>query len=88
VSPARAGAAIVLALVCAACTSPEARRTRGGGRGADVANRDPVVRMHAGSEMFFKTPCLLPEKPCTGPAQASGLPGDFPEPERKAEDRK
>ena len=72
----------------AGCVSPEARRTRGGGSGADIRNRDPVVEMHAGSRMYFETPCLLPEERCTGPAPASGLPGDFPEPQRKAANRK
>jgi hypothetical protein len=68
------------ALAATACRSPEAARVRGGGPGADVKNRDPVVQMHAGSRMYFKTPCLLPEERCTGPRPASGLPGDFPSP--------
>lgn len=76
----RVGGAAVTMLVLGACTSPEARRTRGGGPGADVGNRDPIVEMHAGSQMYFKTPCLQPSKQCTGPRQASGLPGDFPVP--------
>ena len=72
---------ITLAAVAAtACRSPEAERTRGGGPGADVRNRDPVVQLHAGSRMYFKTPCLLPDEQCTGPRPASGLPGDFPTP--------
>ena len=78
------GAAIALA----GCASPEAQRTRGGGSGADIHNRDPLIEMHAGSRMYFETPCLLPEESCTGPAPASGLPGDFPEPRRKAANRK
>ena len=76
------------ALALAGCVSPEAQRKRGGGPGADIRNRDPVVEMHAGSRMYFETPCLLPEERCTGPAPASGLPGDFPEPPRKAANRK
>ena len=78
------GAAIALA----GCVSPEARRTRGGGSGADIRNRVAVVEMHAGSKMYYETPCLLPEESCPGPAPASGLPGDFPEPRRKATNRK
>ncbi len=60
-------AVIVGLLALAACTSPEAERTRGGGPGADVGNRDPVVEMHAGSVIYYETPCetTLPE--CTGP---------------------
>jgi hypothetical protein len=79
---ARLAAACVVgaALALTACTSPEAQRGRGGGPGGDVRNRDPIVQMHAGSRMYFETPCLLPEERCTGPRQASGLPGDFPEP--------
>jgi hypothetical protein len=51
---------VLLALLLAACTSPEAERVRGGGPGADVGNRgDPVV-MHAGSEPYAKTPKLIP----------------------------
>jgi hypothetical protein len=63
-----------------ACRSPEGERVRGGGAGGDVRNRDPIVQMHAGSRMYYETPCLLPEKQCRGPRPASGLPGDFPDP--------
>jgi hypothetical protein len=61
-----------------ACQSPEGKRGRGGGPGGDVRNRDPIVELHAGSVMYHKTPCLLPNDQCTGPKPASGLPGDFP----------
>jgi hypothetical protein len=47
-------AAAVAAL--AGCTSPEATRTRGGGPGADVGNRPQDVKLHEGSEPFWKTP--------------------------------
>jgi hypothetical protein len=67
------------AALCTACQSPEAKRTRGGGAGADVQNRDPIVELHAGSVMYHRTPCLLPNDKCTGPKPASGLPGDFPD---------
>ena len=40
----------------AACTSPEARRTSGGGPGADTGNRSETVEMHEGSRPFWKTP--------------------------------
>jgi hypothetical protein len=48
-----------LVVACAAfagCASPEATRTRGGGPGADVGNRPTVVKMHEGSQPFWKTP--------------------------------
>jgi hypothetical protein len=80
----RCPGSVVLALsaviVAGACTSPEATRRRGGSAGADVRNRDRVVQMHAGSRMYYDTPCLMPDERCTGPQQASGLPGDFPQP--------
>ena len=66
-----------------ACASPEAKRTRGGGPGADVKNRGAVVQLHAGSRMYYKTPCLMPDDKCTGPLPESGLPGDFPKPKSK-----
>ena len=72
--------AVAALLVPAACRSPEGQRARGGHAGADVKNRDPVVQLHAGSRMYYETPCLLPEERCTAPQQASGLPGDFPVP--------
>jgi hypothetical protein len=46
----------------AACTSPEATRTRGGGPGADVGNRSEHVEMHAGSQPYWETPQLIPAK--------------------------
>ena len=39
-----------------ACASPEATRSRGQGPGADLGNRPRVVRMHEGSDPFWKTP--------------------------------
>jgi hypothetical protein len=67
----------------AACTSPEASRTRGGGPGADIRNVDARIQMHAGSRMYHQTPCLIPDERCTGPLPSSGLPGDFPAPTRE-----
>lgn len=78
----RLGAPLLAAslLVLAACVSPEARRVRGGGAGADVGNRQPFVHLHGGSRMYARTPCLLPRGECPGPLPASGLSGDFPPP--------
>ena len=65
---------IVIAMLigCAAlpaCTSPETTRSRGQGPGADVGNRPPVVKMHEGSEPFWKTPKRIPgEHPPLEPA--------------------
>jgi hypothetical protein len=51
---------LLLALIgCAAiagCESPEAARVRGGGLGGDINNRPALVRMHEGSDPFWKTP--------------------------------
>jgi hypothetical protein len=49
----------MLLIGCAAfssCVSPETTRTRGGGPGADVGNREQRVKMHEGSDPFWKTP--------------------------------
>lgn len=64
----------------AACSSPEAVRTRGGGPGADIGNRRAAAQLHGGSRMYARTPCLLPKAECPGPLPHSGLPGDFPAP--------
>jgi hypothetical protein len=54
----------------AACASPEATRTRGGGPGADVGNRTKIVQMHEGSKPFTKTPKLIPaQSPPLGTAE-------------------
>lgn len=50
------------------CSSPEAKRVRGAADGADVHNRKPVVEMHAGSDPYYRTPCLLPDDECTEPS--------------------
>ena len=34
------------------CASPETGRTRGGGPGADMGNRNKFVEMHEGSQPF------------------------------------
>jgi hypothetical protein len=46
----------------AACASPEATRTRGGGPGADVSNRTKFLEMHGGSLPFWKTPQIIESK--------------------------
>ena len=53
---------VLLAIVAASaagCTSPESRRTRGGGPGADSGNRPAAVKMHEGSDPFAKTPTRI-----------------------------
>ncbi len=59
-------------LLLAACASPEAGRTRGGGRGADVNNRAQPVELHAGAEPFHETPCVTEPVECTGPPNVFG----------------
>lgn len=56
----------------AACGSPEAERVRGGDPGADPGNRDEVVEMHRGAEMYADTPCLTSLPDCDGPQPVSG----------------
>jgi hypothetical protein len=47
---------LVGSIALAGCESPEAGRSRGSGAGADVGNRPPAVKMHEGSQPFWKTP--------------------------------
>jgi hypothetical protein len=49
----------IIAAAVAACTSPEADRSRGGGPGADMGNRSSIVRMHEGSHPFEQTPKII-----------------------------
>lgn len=53
---------LVLLCALAACTSPETGRSRGG-PGADVGNRTKFMRMHEGSDPFYKTPSLIRSQP-------------------------
>jgi hypothetical protein len=53
---------LIAVTALAACVSPEAMRTRGGGPGADVGNRGKVVEMHEGSQPFWKTPQIITAK--------------------------
>ena len=68
-------ALIVVFLFIAACVSPETTRTRGGGPGADVGNRDKFVQMHEGSRPFENTPKIIPTKhpPLAPASQANDL---------------
>jgi hypothetical protein len=53
-------AAGLIALVAiAGCSSPEARRARAGGPGADVGNRSADVEIHEGAQPYYKTPVLV-----------------------------
>jgi hypothetical protein len=51
---------ILTALAAAGCVSPEASRTRGGGAGADVGNRPRDVKIHGGSNQYWRTPDRIP----------------------------
>lgn len=53
---------LIASAVVAACESPETLRSRGGGPGADVGNRDKLVEMHEGAQPFWKTPKIIPAK--------------------------
>ena len=76
---ARAGSAKAVALLAAlaatvgACGSPEADRVRGGGPGADPGNRDDILEIHGGADMYAGTPCMTSLPDCDGPAPVSGL---------------
>ncbi len=65
--------------VIGGCTSPEARRVRGGGPGADVGNRPPQVLMHEGSRQYWETPVRISsEVPSLAPSEQArqlSLPG-------------
>ena len=62
-------------LCLAGCASPERTRTRGGGPGADMGNRDKFVQMHEGAKPFEKTPKIIPTKhpPLAPASQADQL---------------
>ena len=66
---------VVLLAGLAACASPEARRQRGGGPGADPGNHDAVTRLHAGARMYYRTPCRTVKVKCTGPMPEFGARG-------------
>jgi hypothetical protein len=60
---------IVLAMAVCGC-SPEAQRTRGGGPGADIGNRDAIVQLHGDvppeQRIFYRTPRKAVGPPETG----------------------
>lgn len=62
----------VLAAFVAACASPEAKRTRAGGPGADPGNRGAVLEFHHGARPYYDTPCVTKPVPCDGPAPIFG----------------
>jgi hypothetical protein len=62
----------LFALLLAACSSPEAARTRGGSLGADVGNRREPVELHAGAEPYHDTPCVTEPVECNGPLPVFG----------------
>jgi len=64
--------ALPLIAVLAGCTSPEATRARAQGRGGDVGNVGPVVKMHEGSDPYWRT------------RRAPGIAGPSLEPARQA----
>lgn len=63
---------VAVAGAAAGCASPEAERVRGGGPGADLGNRSPVVELHAGSVVYYRTPCVTLPVPCEGPVAVFG----------------
>lgn len=50
----------IVTVVLAACGSPEAARTQGGGPGGDIGNRGATVQMHEGSRPYHHTPRVVP----------------------------
>ena len=68
---ARALGLVLLAATLAACTSPEATRTRAGGPGGDTGNRQPVVELHEGSEPYWQTPRRLADEVTATPRTAA-----------------
>ena len=65
---------VVALLALAACSSPEARRSRGSGPGADVGNRKAQVQLHAGSSPYRNTPALVKRVARGDGAQRSAPP--------------
>jgi len=51
--------ALAAVLILAGCASPEVKRTRGNGPGADVGNRGKVVELHEGADPYYKTPRII-----------------------------
>ncbi|NIR44415.1 MAG: hypothetical protein GWN99_00640 [Gemmatimonadetes bacterium] len=64
--------ALLAAVGALGCSSPEASRVRGGDPGADVGNRREVVEIHAGARPYYRTPCAVSKRECTGPESVFG----------------
>jgi hypothetical protein len=66
---------VAFSLYLIGCASPETKRMRGGGPGADLGNRTKFVQMHEGSKPFEKTPTIIPTKhpPLAPASQANDL---------------
>jgi hypothetical protein len=61
---------LAFSIACAACVSPETTRTRGGGPGGDVGNRPQDVKIHEGSDPFWRTPDrIVGDHPSLEPAR-------------------
>ena len=71
-APLRVTTVLLFAFSTAACASPEAGRTRGGGPGADVKNWGQPVELHAGAEQYHDTPCVTEPVECNGPPPVFG----------------
>jgi hypothetical protein len=67
-----ASGALVTQLLLAACASPEAVRSGGGGPGADVGNHGRPVELHAGAKPYYDTPCVTERVECKGPVPVFG----------------
>jgi hypothetical protein len=63
---------VVGLFLLAACASPEARRPRGDGPGADVKNWGQPVEFHAGAQPYHDTPCVTETVECHGPPPVFG----------------
>jgi hypothetical protein len=66
---------LISAAIVVGCRSPEARRVRGQGPGADIGNRPNVVKMHEGSDPFWGTPeyISIEHPPLTPAGQAAQI---------------
>jgi hypothetical protein len=60
------------ALLLLGCQSPEVKRSRGGGPGADLGYRGETVEMHAGSEPYYRTPQLIGTRVATAEGETKG----------------
>jgi hypothetical protein len=56
----KVGILLLASITLAGCESPEATRTRGAGPGGDVGNRPANVKMHEGSDQYWRTPVMSP----------------------------